>query len=113
MSESVQPEFGKPSLTPAEMEQMLDQVDLLVSELLDDVISDDRFVKLEQMLESSEAARKRYVQGMQLHSDLVQHFQPEKGADLANGNSPILGMLSQADPTSAGPSPIAPNDAGN
>lgn len=110
MSDSPKAEFGKPSLTPHEMEQMLDQVDMLVSELLDDVISEQRFTELEQMLESSGEARERYVQGMQLHSDLIDHFQPERKSQLTEGGSPILGMLGSEGFETGGAGPIVTGD---
>lgn len=73
-------------------ETTLDRVDLLVSALVDEHISDAELQELESLLEESLEARQRYMQGMQLHANLMQHYQPVDATDLTK-KSPVLGFL--------------------
>ncbi|QDU90165.1 hypothetical protein Pla175_35660 [Pirellulimonas nuda] len=74
----------------ADSTQMLERVEELVSLLVDDALSDDRFEELTALLEKSLEARSRYVEAIQLHVDLQEYYSrrtlPERGA-------PVLGLL--------------------
>ena len=82
--------------TAADTEAKFDRLDELLSSILDDNITDAQVHELGQMLENDPAARERYVQGMQLHADLMTHFQPER-AKFNPLASPVLGMLDSSD----------------
>lgn len=72
----------------------LDRIDVLVGQMLDDSLADQEFEELEKMLLASEDARKKYVGLMQLHFDLMAHFQPSLSP--IKPKSPVLGFLSES-----------------
>lgn len=90
MSEKSPFGFEKPPKTAAEIVVDLERVDALVSQLLDDSLSDEEFNELEGMLSASGEARSQYVGMMQLHTDLTAYFQPQETKQAA---SPVLGGL--------------------
>jgi hypothetical protein len=50
------------------------EVQELTWAMLDDLITDRQFQRLEQLLSSDDEAREVYVECIQLHADLAQHF---------------------------------------
>lgn len=72
--------------------QMLDRVEELVSLLIDDALSDERFEELSGMLEKSLEARSRYVEAIQLHVDLREYYARRGGAEVSD-RTPVLGLL--------------------
>jgi hypothetical protein len=62
------PEFESPSSDP------LTSAEALIWALLDDRLDDGDAVRLCQMIESDPAVRSRYVECVQLHVDLSEHF---------------------------------------
>ncbi len=73
-----------------------DEVDLLVSALLDDTISDTESQQLNSLLLEDADARARYLEGIQLHVDLVNYFHPVDSS--AEGTkSPVLSFLGKLD----------------
>lgn len=82
------------------LDAKLDRVDTLVSALVDDVISDEEVKELEQLLQGCSDARTRYAQGMQLHTDLIEHFSPVDPKEVVR-KSPVLGFLA-GDPEDSG-----------
>lgn len=73
----------------------LDRVDTLVSALVDDVITDHEVRELGVMLENEPTARQRYIEDIQLHCQLTEHFasEAEKEASDKPKKSPVLGFL--------------------
>ena len=51
-----------------------ERVQELTWALLDEQISDDEMSLLDNLLLSDDAARRRYIDCVQLHTDLMQHF---------------------------------------
>ncbi|MEM9184928.1 MAG: hypothetical protein AAGB00_00360 [Planctomycetota bacterium] len=78
-------------------EVTIDRIDRLVSALVDEAISDAEISELERLLASEPEARQRYVQGMQLHADLITHYQPDSFDVTKAAISPVLGFLGPAD----------------
>lgn len=101
--------MSKPASNPvadatgdAENERLAD-FEQLVWALLDDQISDDDRSRLEQLIASDEQARETYVQCVQMHVDLQDHFAgTTKPAIPPNeskpAKSPVLGFLNQGPP---------------
>jgi len=65
--------------------------------LVDDQIDSGEFQLLENMLLSDDAARREYLDCIQLHCDLTAHFAKPTGA-AAEGTSPVLGFVGGAVP---------------
>ncbi|MEM6330678.1 MAG: hypothetical protein AAF790_10560 [Planctomycetota bacterium] len=78
--------------TPEPCEATLAQVDMLVSAMVDEVLTEQQQAQLAELLESDAGARVRYIEGVQLHADLIQHFK-DLGAAGAGQASPILTAL--------------------
>ncbi|TWT67723.1 hypothetical protein Pla123a_42790 [Posidoniimonas polymericola] len=74
-----------------ELEQKLDRVDELVSLLVDELIDEPQFQELESLLHENDQTRLRYVQGMQLHCDLMDYFAPAESKP--SRPSTVLSML--------------------
>lgn len=85
-----QDERLSPTPDRSAQEAALAETETLIWGLLDDQLSEADACRLESMLLADEAARGRYVQCVQLHCDLADHFQPE--ADRL-AKSPILANL--------------------
>ena len=56
----------------------IDHIEELVWALLDDQITPLELEQLEQRLLTDDAARHRYVECIQMHTDLQEHFNPSK-----------------------------------
>ncbi len=96
--DSNQQASSDPTLQQAD-ESLLEQAETLVWALLDDEIETDDLKELEQMLRDHEAVRQRYVECVQMHFDLNEHFgTPRETAELEVPKSPVLGMLGDLRP---------------
>lgn len=77
---------------------VLDRVQELTWALLDQQISDDELSLLDTLLLTGDSARNRYLECIQLHTDLLGHFdQKSPAANMGGADSPVLSFL--------GPSP--------
>ena len=77
---------------------VLERVQELTWALLDQDISDDEMSLLDTLLLTGDKARDRYVECIQLHTDLMAHYAEPKTA--SGSKSPVLSFLN------AGSSPI-------
>jgi hypothetical protein len=85
-------------------ETVQERVQELTWALVDEQIHSDELQLLESLLLSDDAARDTYLDCVQLHADLVGHFDASK-APQRSGIMPVLGFLSQdALPADAQPS---------
>lgn len=87
-------------------EEMMAEAEALIWGLLDENIDAVSMERLEQLLGHAEI-RKRYVQCIELHSDLQQLFQPE--ANSLPPRSPVLGSLGDVFPPSGTSNPSNSN----
>jgi len=94
----------------SDVELKVDRLDELLSLIIDDNITDAEVHELGAMLEDNPQARQRYVEGMQLHADLIQHFHPERGSG-DSLVSPVLGLLDTSDSDVAMPPSISGDSA--
>ncbi|WP_145248192.1 hypothetical protein [Aeoliella mucimassa] len=85
--------YQKPALSDQELATKLDRVDELVSTLLDDELDDTYVGELEALLLDSTEARSQYIGMIQLHTDLMEFYNPSKQLDL---DSPVLSQLTQS-----------------
>lgn len=82
------PEQGNPS------SEALENCEQLVWMYLDDVLPEEELPKLETMLQEDESFIRVYLDCVQLHGDLGQHFQPSQPLKLEGlPESPVLGSL--------------------
>jgi len=89
------------SLNPTS-ESFLDQAETLIWALLDDEIEPTDVKRLEKLIRHSEAVRQRYINCVQMHTDLHGHFggaKPSLTTD-APPESPVLGSLGDLRPES-------------
>ena len=61
-------------LPPVGAEQLLDEAESLIWALLDDHLDDADTARLCTLMEESAAVRSRYIDCVQLHVDLTEHF---------------------------------------
>lgn len=59
---------------PSDGETQLEESEALIWDLLDDRLDDDGFARLSHLLEKNGAVRSRYMECVQLHVDLHEHF---------------------------------------
>ncbi|MEM6798620.1 MAG: hypothetical protein AAF589_03820 [Planctomycetota bacterium] len=92
-------------------ESAFEQIDLLVSALVDDILTEEQAAELETLLSEDATTRTRYIQGIQLHADLLDHFRPQ--ADTIPGDkSPVLGFLADVNSqTPDGQVPLPPTSS--
>jgi anti-sigma factor RsiW len=77
-------------LTPAESAVLvLDEAENLIWALLDDHLDDASSTRLAQLLEEHESVRRRYLDCVQLHVDLQEHF-AVAGSPADQRRTPIL-----------------------
>jgi hypothetical protein len=95
-------ERNTPGLSDAEM--MLEEAETLIWALLDDTLQDGEAERLTTLLETNATVRSRYIDCVQLHVDLQQHYgcpavpaSSEKSA--SGGVMPNLGIGLPAIPT--------------
>lgn len=81
----------------AEDSTLLERVQELTWALVDEQISDDEMALLDNLLLSDDQARKRYVECVQLHSELMAHFATEAPGKCTS-KSPVLGFLNAGTP---------------
>ena len=67
-------------------EALLEEAETLTWALLDDQLDDEAGARLTQLLEKHDAVRARYVECVQLHVDLQNHYAGEQTA--ASGDKP-------------------------
>ena len=81
-------------------EELLDQAEALIWALLDDQIEPSDLKRLESLMREHQQVRERYINCVQMHVDLQQHFDtadmPPK-TDKFSG-SPVLGSLGELRP---------------
>ncbi|MCI0334480.1 MAG: hypothetical protein L0228_14780 [Planctomycetes bacterium] len=85
---------------------VLERVQELTWALLDEGISDDEMSLLDTLLLSDDKARERYVECVQLHTDLMVHYAAPKAASANSGSaSSVLGFLNTGSSSLDIPSP--------
>ena len=79
---------------------MLDVAEALIWALLDDQLESTDIKKLEGLLQENEEVRQRYINCVQMHCDLHEHFGGTKtpAADGKLPDSPVLGSLGDIRP---------------
>jgi hypothetical protein len=86
-------EYGSPRRNDPEV-AVLERVQELTWALLDEDISDDEMSLLDTLLLTGESARNRYIECVQLHTDLMVHFDDRnKNTSKSGSNSPVLSFL--------------------
>jgi anti-sigma factor RsiW len=83
---------------PSEVEARLDRAEAFIWALLDDQLSEAEMAELSKLLEENAAVRARYVECVQLHVDLAEHY-GRKTAEKAPGSV----VLSNLTPGLPGP----------
>ncbi len=89
-------------------DELLDQAEEMIWSLLDDNLPKADVPRLEEMIKNNDDVRNRYLECVQLHSDLSGHFGGAaklKISELPSSfGSPVLGSLGDAAPgVDAGP----------
>jgi hypothetical protein len=85
---------------------VLDRVQELTWALLDDQITEDDISLLDTLLLTGESARSRYMECVQLHTDLMAHFAKEnETAGKGSEKSPVLSFLNVGSSGIESPSP--------
>ena len=88
-------------------EELMGRAEQLIWSLLDENISQDDKSELETMLQDHEAVKELYLNCVQLHTELLEHYGSLPKAKLDNlPNSPVLGSLGDAMPGVDPGSPI-------
>jgi hypothetical protein len=88
-------------LTPAESAVLvLDEAENLIWALLDDHLDDASSARLAKLLDQHESVRRRYLDCVQLHVDLQEHFAPA-GSAVDQRRTPILPGLATGNTTSS------------
>ena len=78
---------------------VLERVQELTWALLDEQLNDDEMSLLDSLLLSDDAARRRYVECVQLHTDLISHYaKPVEKSGALSTRSPVLGFLNAGTP---------------
>jgi hypothetical protein len=78
-------------------ETVAERVQELTWALLDEQINEQEMQLLENLLLADDNARSRYIDCVQLHTDLIGHF-ANPDSPLASGKVPVLGFLGGAAP---------------
>jgi anti-sigma factor RsiW len=83
---------------PSDAESPLEETEALIWDLLDDRLDDAGFARLSQSLEANATVRNRYVECVQLHVDLHEHFgrQALDAKQQAGGTAVLPNLLSDA-----------------
>jgi hypothetical protein len=86
---------------------VLERVQELTWALLDEDISDDEMSLLDTLLLTGDKARDRYIECIQLHTDLMAHYaEPKTAAGGVGGSkSPVLSFLNAGSSPNEMPSP--------
>jgi hypothetical protein len=86
-------------LTPAEIAVLvLDEAENLIWALLDDHLDEANAARLAKLLEDHESVRQRYIDCVQLHVDLQDHFTANRETSIAATGTPILPNLTPSLP---------------
>jgi hypothetical protein len=89
---------------------VLERVQELTWAMLDDGISDDEMSLLDTLLLTGENARNRYIECVQLHTDLMAHYAaPSKKGAAGAAKSGVLSFLSGEGSSIDMPSPRSAN----
>ncbi len=96
----------------AEDSTVLERVQELTWSLVDEQVSDDEMALLDNLLLSDDKARKCYVDCVQLHAALMEHYAAETPAASGATQSPVLGFLNAGTPPIGLDIP-SPGDAAN
>ena len=81
-------------LTPSESAVLvLDEAENLIWALLDDQLDSAETTKLAKLLETNEQVRRRYLECVQLHVDLQDHFAGAGAKEAGKPGTPILPNL--------------------
>ena len=91
---------------PANIELLLEEAETLIWALLDDRLEAADSTRLCELIEQDAAVRARYIECVQLHVDLREHFAaaPEL-PETKRGSSPVLSNLMLGDLPGAGSLP--------
>jgi anti-sigma factor RsiW len=85
--------MNNPNLTPAESAVLvLDEAENLIWALLDDQLDEADSARLAKLLEEHDAVRQRYIDCVQLHVDLQDHFTTARTAQAATGSPVLTGL---------------------
>ena len=80
MSEKEPFGYQRPSLPLEEIDATLDRADALVHRLLDEELSDCDGEELQELMLSSPGARQKYTGVLELHTNLIEFFNPDEEA---------------------------------
>lgn len=87
-------------LTPAESAVLvLDEAESLIWALLDEQLDDAETSRLAQLLDEHEAVRRRYIECVQLHIDLQDHFATAEAASRRQPTAVLPNLLPGAMPS--------------
>jgi hypothetical protein len=85
---------------------VLERIQELTWALLDETITDDEKSLLDTLLLTGDAARNRYIECVQLHTDLMFHFaEPAKAGAKSGSQAAVLSFLNAGPATLNIPSP--------
>jgi anti-sigma factor RsiW len=91
--------MNNPHLTPAESAVLvLDEAENLIWALLDDQLNEADSARLAKLLEEHDAVRQRYIDCVQLHVDLQDHFAPTRAAQTLPAGTPVVTGLTAPTP---------------
>lgn len=76
--------------------EQLDRIDELTSLLVDEVIEEAQIAELEGLLRDSDEGRRRYIDGVQLHCDLMDYYADGRRAE-GGQRTAVLGFLGDID----------------
>jgi hypothetical protein len=94
-------------LTPSESAFLvLEEAENLIWALLDDHLDSAETTKLAQLLETNDQVRRRYIECVQLHVDLQDHFAVSGAPGAGKPGTPILPNLMTGGTPGAG-TPVA------
>jgi anti-sigma factor RsiW len=83
---------------PSDAELQLEETEALIWDLLDERLDDAGFARLSQSLEANATVRSRYMECVQLHVDLHEHFgrQALDAKQQASGTAVLPNLLTDA-----------------
>lgn len=83
-------------------DELLAQAEEMIWSLLDDNLPEADVPRLEEMIEKHESVRNLYLDCIQLHTDLTEHYAKVPKLNIpglpGSTNSPVLGSLGDAVP---------------
>ena len=94
--------------TPQPNEGLLQEAERLIWAMLDEQLTDADLVQLETLLKEHDQVRQRYLDCVQIHGDLHQHFAGTPDVQTPpQSKSPILGSLGDLRPDSGTLPPVS------